>query len=121
MFLLLGAEAILQARFGQGRGPIFLDEVDCNGTELRLTNCIYPGFGVNNCGHFEDAGVVCMGKLAISIKRATPPPIIAPFDNHNNVFTALDTNCRNGCADEFYISDLYTGESTFILQKNLQS
>ena len=114
MFLLLGAEAILQARFGQGMGPIFLDEVDCNGTELQLTSCRYPGVGAHNCGHFEDAGVVCGGKLAISIKRATPPQSIGPLDNYNNVYTALDTNCRYGCADEFYISDLYIASSTFI-------
>ena len=121
LFLLVGAEARLQASFGQGSGPILLDDVRCNGTELLLTNCRNLGFGVHDCAHSQDAGVVCMGKLAILIKNATPPQSIGLFDCHNNAFTALDTNCRNGCADEFYTSDLYTGSSTFILQRNLQS
>ena len=47
--------------------PIFLDDVRCRGSELRLTNCTHNGVGVHNCGHHEDAGVVCNGKLAFII------------------------------------------------------
>ena len=61
LFFSSGAEARIQATFGQGRGPIFLDNVGCNGTELLLTNCTNLGVGVHNCAHFEDAGVVCAG------------------------------------------------------------
>ena len=72
---VLHASSLLAAhdgRFGQGRGAIFLDNVNCNGTEHRLINCTNPGVGVHNCGHYEDAGVVCVGKLAILINRTTP-------------------------------------------------
>ena len=51
------------ARFDRPSGPFFLDDVGCNGTELRLTNCTNRGVGVHNCGSFEDAEVVCKGKL----------------------------------------------------------
>ena len=72
---VLHASSLLAAhagRFSLGRGSIFLDNVNCSGTELQLTDCRNRGVGVHYCGHYEDAGVVCIGKLAILIKRTTP-------------------------------------------------
>ncbi|NXG69377.1 DMBT1 protein, partial [Baryphthengus martii] len=47
------------AHFGQGSDPIWLDDVSCRGSESALTECERKDWGEHNCGHSEDAGVVC--------------------------------------------------------------
>ena len=46
--------------FTNGASQIWLDNVDCNGTETRLIDCPANELGVHNCGHNEDAGVKCL-------------------------------------------------------------
>ena len=40
-------------------GQIWLDNVQCNGSEGRLIDCAANEPGVNNCNHQQDAGVRC--------------------------------------------------------------
>eukprot|EP00071_Canis_lupus_P018138 XP_013964588.1 deleted in malignant brain tumors 1 protein isoform X3 [Canis lupus familiaris] len=55
----LAVSAPGNARFGQGSGPIVLDNVRCSGNEFYLWNCSHNGWNLHNCGHGEDAGVIC--------------------------------------------------------------
>ncbi|XP_029769734.1 scavenger receptor cysteine-rich domain-containing group B protein-like, partial [Terrapene carolina triunguis] len=47
------------AQFGRGSDHIWLDNVNCIGTEVALSQCRAQPWGDNNCNHGKDAGVVC--------------------------------------------------------------
>ncbi|XP_061259741.1 deleted in malignant brain tumors 1 protein-like isoform X7 [Bos javanicus] len=57
------------ARFGQGSGPIVLDDVGCSGYETYLWSCSHSPWNTHNCGHSEDASVICS---AAQINSSTP-------------------------------------------------
>ncbi len=55
---LRGQEVGVSA-YGQGMGNIWLDDVQCNGNEIRLQDCQHRAWGIHNCVHSEDVGIKC--------------------------------------------------------------
>ena len=50
---------VITTGFMTGIGQIWLDDVQCGGTETRLIDCPSSPLGNHNCDHFKDAGVRC--------------------------------------------------------------
>ena len=63
------------AAFEQGTGPIWLDDVGCFGNEKSVLQCRHQGWGVENCGHSKDAGVVCRPKGRVTTEYVLLPSL----------------------------------------------
>ncbi len=59
IIIIAGAIPVGNAAYRPGTGSIFLDDLACSGSETYLKDCRHSGIGNHNCGHGEDASVVC--------------------------------------------------------------
>ncbi|XP_037830334.1 scavenger receptor cysteine-rich domain-containing group B protein-like [Kryptolebias marmoratus] len=52
-------DAPIQAFFGEGTGPVWLDNLGCSGNESSLPECSHNGYRYQTCLHLQDAGAIC--------------------------------------------------------------
>lgn len=57
-------KAVGSAFFGQGTGTILFDNTGCTGSETKILDC--PRVSPHNCGHSEDAGVICQAHVRLA-------------------------------------------------------
>jgi deleted-in-malignant-brain-tumors protein 1 len=60
-----GAKPRYGSFYGKGSGPIFLANMYCTGSEFNLLDCNRNMYGVQDCKHYEDAGVKCLGSFPV--------------------------------------------------------
>ncbi|KAM8845896.1 galectin-3-binding protein A-like [Spinachia spinachia] len=58
--LFPGARSVVIGKdYRKAAGPIWLDDLKCQGTESYLSTCAFKSWGTTDCSHKEDVGVVC--------------------------------------------------------------
>ena len=66
----LGFPTVIAARtnayYGRGSEPIWMNNVACNGHELRLDSCEFTGWEVKGCDHSRDAGIECSCRIRLA-------------------------------------------------------
>ncbi|XP_019861944.1 PREDICTED: scavenger receptor cysteine-rich type 1 protein M130-like [Amphimedon queenslandica] len=89
-----GARAFTHAYYGQGTGPIVLDNVVCSGNESNLLACSSYILGTHNCDHSEDVGVSC-SSLPASYPFCSSSTCDCSYQSSVNVSTLIATATPN--------------------------
>lgn len=62
----LGFEGVEHVRYrayyGEGTGPIWIDQIHCESHHQSIIDCRHNGWGLHDCRHREDAGLECKRK-----------------------------------------------------------
>lgn len=48
--------------YGEGKGPIWIDDLKCEGLETNIDECMKSNWGSTNCQHKEDVSCICRPK-----------------------------------------------------------
>ncbi|XP_062601529.1 deleted in malignant brain tumors 1 protein-like isoform X4 [Saccostrea cucullata] len=71
-FSRINAVAKREAFFGEGKGIIWMDDVECSEFDRNIAYCKKSKLGTENCGHSEDAGVICAPEKIRLVDGSSP-------------------------------------------------
>jgi hypothetical protein len=92
--------------YGQNGGPVWMDELNCEGLEPRLQYCSFSGWNVTGCA--QVAGVLCNTECT----RLTAPADGHLFISGSMVGSVAEFSCKKGY--------MLVGSSSRACQKNGQ-
>ncbi|KAJ8027601.1 Deleted in malignant brain tumors 1 protein [Holothuria leucospilota] len=94
-----------KAAFGEGKGPIHLDTLECSGNELSLLDCEYKQ--KSNCMHNEDAGVECFNSTGVYFLTLDEGSVrlVGGHDMAGRVEIYKDNQWGTVCDDDWDLSD----------------
>ncbi|XP_052220080.1 neurotrypsin-like [Dreissena polymorpha] len=92
--------AVLRGKYGYGSGPIWLDDVNCNGDENLLSSCRHGGLGKSNCDHTNDAGVICMNNIPTVTGPSVSAELLDGPNKHSGRVELIIGNRRGSVCDD---------------------
>ena len=99
---LSGLKAVPGGSYGPGSGPIHMDDVACTGAEQQLADCDFPGWENSNCGHDEDAGVMCRPGEKFISQTCKFGLVDLLAEVNITAFTGYVTSCAFSCQFAVY-------------------
>ena len=84
---------VISNRYGAGSGQIWLDDVRCSGTEIRIENCQHRRWGHHNCGHYQDVSISCFNEVRLVVDSGSK----GRFEVYHN--STWGTVCNVGFTD----------------------
>ena len=102
-----------RAQYGEGTGPIWIDQIHCSNGAESVIDCKHNGWGINDCKHREDAGVKCRRKIAVKplnlpVRLSCPAQSqcgscnLCPSKKFPDPTDCLPTNAAEGIVEVLY-------------------
>ncbi|EDV19642.1 uncharacterized protein TRIADDRAFT_61895 [Trichoplax adhaerens] len=93
----LGASSYRNATHSNtGLGPVWLDNVVCNGDESDILMCNYHGWNKGNCLHLQDIAITCRSNKGVRINEQNPGVGMVEI-LHNGTWSGV---CKQGWTNQ---------------------
>jgi len=80
LFIVRFTGQTLSNRYGAGTGPIWLDGVNCTGSEMYIGDCHHNDWGTTDCSQKEDVSIAC-SFVTTTTATTTPSPAVRGKSN----------------------------------------